>query len=746
MSIEGKLEQTVVHVQGKGRGTGFFIGKDGTLLTCYHVVGDKDSGELADKLVVTFDGKEYLAECIKTSHNRQKLDVAVLQLTAGELPPGAQLLPLGKWKEGTGSNRAFRTFGFRTAKKFKGLHANGEIQGRTSTTDDIDLLQLTSEAVGAEQVRRGMSGAPVVQESAGQIVGLVALRFKEIGETVPCAIPIEEVAEVWLPLRSRLRETDLLQQLREKVLTIGENAWFTRRTFKSFYETLPLPGLRRYDELGEEKPEALVEQMVGRGLVYDFINCLRFKRPDIPLTQLIDLPPVHRVNFVNREEELKDACGRYPLPYILFDAPAGYGKTELLKAIEQRHFRDGWPSIYVETPQGTNTAIGLADYLAKQMGYYDSLSHLPDIRAMGYALAGFLRKRLDSLDIPGLILLIDSAERLSHKEVDAFVNHFLDAVEDVLRGVQLRVHIAGRYIGSSWEKRARRFTFSVRPLAPFRFKYVKESVRLLMPCQENIDLYAAYLMYVTGGHPGCMARIIETTGNVRSVKDYFETNREGHREIVLAVAHEIRDSIPKPLREAFDVLSIFRRYNYRLLGQIIDAGLIAHRGDADGLEKDLTATYLVKREGGFIQDEIVRRLLAHRLCWEEPKRFVDLCEAAKLIYEQDLERAVSRPEFIVIEGLYQELQLGYYCRDGSSAARAAFRNEFFAEDGILRRYLRRLSARPNAVDAIADLKTLLNSGAEDWEFRFSINFLLRDREYNNEPYEELLAHIEDFFD
>jgi hypothetical protein len=744
MSTKDKLNQAVVRIHGKMTGTGFFIDRDATILTCFHIIGNKETGELAEEeIVVTFDGEDYDAECVRVSHDPQALDVAILRLSDSELPPQASLLPLGEWGYDLEGDQDFRTLGYRSADEVKGLYAESEIRGHVATTSGIELLQFASEAVGAEEIRHGMSGSPVYHKSTKRIVGMVTLRLTEEGETIPCAIPIEAAADVWPQLKDCLRETDLLRQLRT-VLPIGE--WFTEKTFKAFYESLPLPGLIGFDRLGENKAEALFEQLVERGWVYDLINYLRVKRPDIPLTDLVEFPPVHYVNFVNREEELRESRGRYALPYLFFEAPAGYGKTELLKAIEQEHFRDGWLSIYVKAPQDVSNAADLAEEVARQADYLKGVSHFSDARSMGLVLGGVLSERVESLEASGLILLMDSIERLPEDEVDVFANHFLAGIRSALKKDSWRVRIAGRYIGSSWKRWAEEPEFNVRTLAPFSFKYVKQTVCALLPSQEDPSLYAAHLMHVTGGHPGCMARIIESTDVTQSIKSFFETREVEHREIVLSVAHEIRDSISETLQDTFDVLSVFRRYNYRLLNQIIEAGLVKHKGGAHGLETALTATYLVKRERGFIQDEIVRRLLARRLRWQEPERFRGLCEKARRIYRQDLKNVSSRPEFIALEGLFQELRCGYYGSEQTLAARRSLRDDFLAPDGILCQYLEMLEAKPNAPDAIADFKSLFENRDTDWEFRFVVNFFLRGEDYNNEPYEKTVAQIRDFFD
>jgi hypothetical protein len=214
---------------------------------------------------------------------------------------------------------------------------------------------------------------------------MIALRCAEQGETIPCAVPIEAIAEVCPTVNERLLEEELLQQL-ASILRLGE--WFTDKALKAFYESLPFPNLLRYDE-PEDKPQAIVTQLRGKNRVYDFIDCLRAKRPDISLTSLIKLLPAHSLDFVNRDDELEKATGRHALSYLFFEAPAGYGKTELLRAIEQREFADGRLCVYIDVPLSVNSALALAQIVAEQAGYAVPLNL--SIEAVAYTLVGFLQ-------------------------------------------------------------------------------------------------------------------------------------------------------------------------------------------------------------------------------------------------------------------------------------------------------------------------------------------------------------------
>lgn len=677
MSSRDKLQRNVVRVTGVKVGTGFFIGNDGTLLTCFHILSDEATRDITEEeFTVTFKEQNYQAKCIYTSPDPNLLDIAILRLVDGDLPSRSTLLPLGEWRSQPNQTFGFSTFGFKSPEAFDGLFTEGKIRGRikerAATALDIELLQLSSEPVGKEEIRPGLSGAPVYYEATGCIVGVITSRFRKKNvEIIPLAVPIETIAKVWFPLRERLREEKILRQLPDII-----DGWFTEQALKTFYQELrkTVSDLEEYDKLGDDRSDALLGQIRRKGRVQDFVNYIRFKRPDIPLNDLIDLPSLHRVDFVNREDELQEVLGRYAPPFILFEAPAGYGKTELLKAIEHQHFQNGWLCIYVEIPE-VNRAVDLIRLLITKAGYSYLTSLLPDIRRAGNLLATLLKKQVDSFGASGVILLLDNVERLPKSEVDVFLNHFLPAMQSEIQ--QIRIRLAGRYVGSFWAKQARELKLMIKPLTPFDFRSVRDTVKLKHPGQKQLDLRAAYLMHITGGHPGCMSRILEIMNFAQPVEENFIEHQDEYNEIVLPVAEKIRESIPQHLRDIFDNLSLFRRYNYRLLQRIIDAGIIEYEGDAINLERELTTTYLVTRKGGFIQDETARRLLAIRLRQEETERFINLCDECRQIYKQDLGESISRPEAVFIECLYQEIRLGYHQHGKTLAGRRGL-SLFFA--------------------------------------------------------------------
>ena len=743
MLIEEDLKKAVVRIDSECVGTGFFVGGDGTLLTCFHVVRDKKTGGLTTKGIrVTFRDQTYSAECIFSPPDPAALDIAVLRLTIKSLPSDACLLPLRRPTSTLNLSGRYCTFGYRDPSHFQGLYTTGRIHGLTETDQGVEVLQLASEAVGAEGIRPGMSGAPVYSDDAKGVIGVVALRSTSQAENIPFAIPLDMVERLWPPLGIRLDVEDTLQGL---VDIFRKDEWFTKKTFQALYNSLPFPNLPSYQNSEETAAQELVNHLRqgDHQQIHRFITLLHSQRPDIPLSKL---RPFHRIIFVNREIELEAELEPYPAPYILFEAPSGYGKTELLHEIEQRYFRNGWICIFVSTPKNLKTAIDLAALIVQEAGWDAKSLEGSNITDYATFLFGCLNPRTGIPRPVGLLLVIDGIELLPLDQIENFV-HFLTKLQHLSRlTMHLRVRLAGRYVGTSWNSAATHqgLVLRIRRLSPFTYRYVRDTLHRMYPDQSNLDLRAAHLMHLTGGHPGGMAAIIERIDFQESLSDAIIDHQDECCEIICEYGEDVRQSIPAHLRDIFDVLSVFRRYSRRLLQRLIDKRIINYSGDAYGLERELMKTYLVFRNDGFIRDDIVRRVLAIRMHRVDRGRFLNLCRTGVLLYEEELKTASSRLEMIAIEVLYQVALLGFYSSDQKSDGRKLVAKQILGENGTLQQCLQILRAR--GVDEIdQDFLSCLQDDNNNWEFRFTINFFLRDTLYNDEPMRKLQNQAEAFF-
>ncbi len=761
MDSQDKLRRNVVAIREPDSnilGTGFFIGNDGSLLTCFHVVGDKKTMDLYRKTYeIYFNSNVYPAECIFTSSDPMRLDMAVLRLTRGKLPSGAILIPLGKWEARMEADREFLTFGFRSVQQFMGLYASGIVRGRVDTSVRTTLLQLSSQASGQEEIRPGMSGSPIFYRATHRLVGMITtlyLESKEWKETIPLAIPIDAIAEIWQPLQNRFREQELYDELSHR---LSPAKWFTPWSFERMTQKLPhLFGVTPEVLEGDTPNENLVTHLKNRKQIYTFIHWLQRNYDDLPIKELT-LPTLYDADFVNRIKERDRILGGGA--YSVLDAPTGYGKTALLREIEIAYIRKGALCLYVEIPNEPATCIGLATALQDIIGGA-GVTSLHDVYAMGEALAKQLIKVKQQLDVverkwnerqdhESIVLLIDNVERLSDEEATLLTDDFIPAMQVTLRdpAFSFRVHFAGRYVG---RKLRGKIKPAVIALTPFEFNIIMETMANRADTNKHhyTETRAAHLMHMTGGHPGCMAHILKNMKYTWPPNDYFREHYGLHKKAVLESARSAQAIIPTELRQIFEVLSFFRRFNHRLLRQMIDKGIIDwDTGDVVTLSNHLTQTYLINRKQGFLQDEIVRRLLNIRMRWEEPERFIALYKTALEIYETNLTDEVRYPEAITIEAMFTELQLRYYSfdedeqiiKEADITTRQQLAEHFFAEDGILQSYLCRFQDKYDAADILESMRASLD---KDWEFQFTLNYFSRQDNYDVAVYNKMDDHIE----
>jgi len=147
-------------------GTAFLVGP-GLALTCTHVV--ESAGRLPGQtLKLQLQNGQILAAIIDEAvwEQGQPADVALLRI-APELLSELGWLEVGPSASSIG--RSFLSFGYPTMDEIIGLHAHGEILGLIKTDPGRVRVQLKSP-----ELTTGFSGAPVWDEKAKSVVGMVS--------------------------------------------------------------------------------------------------------------------------------------------------------------------------------------------------------------------------------------------------------------------------------------------------------------------------------------------------------------------------------------------------------------------------------------------------------------------------------------------------------------------------------------------------------------------------------------------
>lgn len=459
------------------------------------------------------------------------------------------------------------------------------------------------------------------------------------------------------------------------------------------------------------------------------------------------------ISFVNREREIDLFLSPNARPFHILDAPAGYGKTFLLNRIAQRFKNEkNWLCVYVEIKERSTlpeifkliiTKLKPNPNNGSSLGQNSSNLKIELINTIkeynfgpnannpkGFAMF------FDLQQIPDPDILKELYERLI-----PLIAEELSRWSSYLFEHHLRFIIAGRYISTAIasSKLSSTVNFERNILTPFDYKNVQTTVKnsLCKLPQSTIDQISAHLLFLTGGHPGCIAEILG------AYKDKFPVHDDTLKLMIpdiwdmsirYTVKH-IQKAIDPDQQVLFNKLCIFRYTDERILStlyQVPEERLFQ-------VVDDLVRTYLVRWEKHLLRDNIIRRLLSIRLRQEEEKIFHLQCTKAQELCLKRLTDGDARdPEVWVIEFLFQVLQEHTFSVH-DRLKRAEIRNQFFNEKlpnvcGLL------LSkSHYSTSEKIRVLKDYIDN---DWEFQFTVNYYLRERDYNEKPCQELKEYIE----
>ena len=173
------------------KGTGFFVHRQGYILTCYHVIKpylDIDETHVG----IYYDNKPYKAQICKECCNKNA-DTAILKIE--EILP-KHWLPLVDdckyWNRYWNIGDKILSYGYPTGYYQKeGTYVAGEINGGPQKINDIEAgFQFTSPAISL--VTEGFSGAPVYHMGSKQVIGLIhAIHKLEDGCILGYFVPVD---------------------------------------------------------------------------------------------------------------------------------------------------------------------------------------------------------------------------------------------------------------------------------------------------------------------------------------------------------------------------------------------------------------------------------------------------------------------------------------------------------------------------------------------------------------------------
>lgn len=468
------------------------------------------------------------------------------------------------------------------------------------------------------------------------------------------------------------------------------------------------------------------------------------------------LPEPLYVPFTNREDELKLILSSSAPAYYLLDGPSGYGKSTLLGELQNKFSERQWSCGYLILDRSLELDE-LAEAVAEKMCVSSLLSKSTTNQDAGFRLGRALRAHWDTSK-SGIVLLFDFDKKFSNFELlERLLNQLIPQIEESLKSIapfnqgdnRFRVIIAGRYLCSFYNR------LSVQPLpviprsqslTPFKYDVIQDSARIYLKNHgdKRTKEIAHHILYLTGGHPGCMAQLLQEYEKSGMLPETFVNTHSVDiwNEIVKPVVNDIAAEFPttkgvhKLMRK-----NVLRYMDYTALRNLADILEIPTEWgttefDEFNLSDILTGAALLSWNNKLLHDDITHRLVCLGLRNDNSDEFVELCQTAKTICIERL-RDISNPnpEKWAIEYLFQFLQQ-QTLSISNPEQRRALRHNFLTDE--LPKVLRWLHEGRKEQE---QRRFLLDSIEKDWEFMFTVNYYLRDAEYNDEPGNELKSRV-----
>lgn len=518
-----------------------------------------------------------------------------------------------------------------------------------------------------------------------------------------------------------------------------------------FFQLL-VPNLLQYGKLedGRESLFAVLDaakMYVGQERQEDCENLLNELRTSWQKHTQKREPPLY-LPFVNREAEIKQIFHQYASPALyIVDAPAGYGKTSFLLELQRRFGDDGWFCLYQQVEQFSSTTTVLKNMLSK-IGIRGGNDIEESVERLTHKLVnGIMQQNFGVESKQGITLLFDLDRNPSLPILQILMSKIIPIIEEELRhrlkffttGSRFRVVIAGRHIAKIAQENNSLIRFSCIQLAPFDYHVVRDSVKIYYANPDITDAaiqnIAAHLLKITGGHPGCIAKILASYQQdlfslSRFVDDY---QQELWEQIVSESIQNIWEDIESEYRQFLSPLSVFRYIDAEALSDFFGI----NEEDMWELIDGLTTTYLCEWRQYSLHDGITRQMLSIRLRVKDRAKFVDLCKKAQSICLQRIEGNNAKfPAKWVVEYWYQVLQ--------EKTLEGGVEQSFFDEyiHPVLCTLVESREDRKKWREEYEALKEVLR---EDKDFEFHVNYSLSNGHYTGEPFRQLNATITDFF-
>ena len=456
------------------------------------------------------------------------------------------------------------------------------------------------------------------------------------------------------------------------------------------------------------------------------------------------------VKFVNRNEEKKNI--KEP-QYSLIDAPAGYGKTELIEKVRNEYNGGEYIEAFVQIDYKDSLSkifIKFADAL--KLSFHPNIS-INENEFCEHLTEKLLQERRKEIIWKNLVMFIDFNGKpssyflfLKDKVVPALYEAINPHINLYKYPERFKIIYAGRYLSKYVKPPIKEIL-----LSDFDFNTIAEAVKH-HKWYGNWDKSfrkstAAHILYLTGGHPLCISQAL-CASRYRSPLHFLSNDRKINRLIDL-VAESIEYEFLSTPSWNFPILkacSVFRRISWSILEKLKDGLFNLHNLETGDIEEMLLSSYLwsLDPRDEALHDGIARKILSINLRHNDPTKYKEYCAFAKeSCFERiNTTREIIRPHRWLIEYLFQSLQI-HALEINDSIQRARIKEDFYHPSGDFIKGVAefRKTIKPEQLNK--KIAMLINDINSDKEFQFTVKYYLREQDdiYNDNPLEELRERI-----
>ncbi|NUQ23271.1 MAG: hypothetical protein HUU34_04915 [Saprospiraceae bacterium] len=489
---------------------------------------------------------------------------------------------------------------------------------------------------------------------------------------------------------------------------------------------------------------------------------------------------IGHVTFVNRQREIDQVEGSTgKTEYWLINAPAGYGKTELMKELSRRIDQDKTISFYIQINADDDRSIIFNKFLTA-LDLIDDKTPLEE-RNFGLILYQKLLQRYGTdLQTKCLSLFIDFDGKAS-KYFSLFQSEVIPFFWDSLRvsphfttnPEAFKVVYAGRNLSKHLLNPDHRRVVRSIPLSDFDLENIKCTVKnhrnMLTPTLTEIS---AFILFLTGGHPLGIAKALNVLD--RFGLSHLRDEKDKVYDLINLIAESIEfESLSEDLSfekgnnlvkgawffPMLQACSVFRLITLDILAEANFRSLVheIELPQAVPMDKRLRNSLLWLPYGyankfsltDVLEDGIARRVLNISLRQKNPQKYRKCCEFAK---ENCLNRIAEGkklpPSRWLIEYLFQSMQIHAIDIDDNQY-RWQMRSAFYSESGDLdigiNAYISTLSTyeRQNIEYEVEKIIDMID---RDEEFQFMVKYFFReDMIISETTWEEFKKNLIDKF-